>query len=202
MMGALAVTVVVFIGLLAAALVYREQAAAFLVSGSGVLFVALALVALSTMWLPGVYRSAANGALVALGVRDQIRTIDERFVLNDVVEGSGALLDAARDLSDGTTSLLDLAAALLGRTEEAPDAAPPAEVAPSRILEDNVYPALVGVVAVVFRIGALVVSLAGLVAVAALSYASSLMGEVGRLRRQQSVLEARVAALEAAGGGS
>lgn len=201
-MGALAVTVVVFIGLLAAALVYREQAAAFLASGSGVLFVALALVALSTIWLPGAYRSAADGALVALGVRDQIRTIDDAFVLNDVVEGSSALLDAARDLSDGTTGLLDLAAALLGRTADAPDATPPPDVAPSRILEDNVYPALVGVVAVVFRIGALVVSLAGLVAVVALSYASSLMGEVGRLRRQQSVLESRVAALEAAGGGS
>jgi hypothetical protein len=164
---------------LALALVFRSRVAVGISASAGVVFACLALVALSALFAPGIYERAAAYSLEQTGIVAQIRSIDDRLVLNDVADVSSDLLGRVQDW--------------LGQpTPETPGA----PTAPSRLVEDNVLPGLVSLVATLFRIGAVILSLSAMIGLVALQFASALYSEREDLSAAVAALERRVAGLE------
>lgn len=175
----LELAVVALIAVLAAALVFRDRVAVGVSAIAGVIFVGLAVVALTAVFVPDLYQRAATISLEQTGVLAQVRQLDDQLVLNDVADVSGDLLGRIQDF--------------LGQPTPAPPAVPRPE---TRLIEQNLFPGLVSIVSTLFRIGALLLSLSGMVAVVALQYASALYVDRSDLRAAMGALEGRVAGLE------
>jgi len=135
----------------------------------------LAILGLSAVFVPAPYEALAEASLEPLGVLDRAREMDADFAR--VTELPGGLLDLARDF--------------LGRP--APEALP---AGAGGFFEGNLARLLVPIVAAFLRVAVLVLSLAGLLVVLALSYAGRAVAEVRALRASQAELQARVARLE------
>lgn len=171
--------VVALIAVMAVALIFRDRIALGVFASAGVVFVCLAVVALTAVFAPGLYRRAAELSLDQTGVLDQVRQLDDQLLFNDVADVSEDLLDRFQDF--------------LGQPAPAP---PAANKEGTRLIEQNLFPGLVTIVSTLFRIGALLLSLSGMVALVALQYASALYVDRRNLRADVAALERRVAGLE------
>jgi hypothetical protein len=171
---------VVIIAVLAAALVFRDRIASGISASAAVVFVCLAVVALTAVFAPDLYRRAATASLEQIGVLAQVRSLDDQLVLNDVADVSGDLLGRVQEF--------------LGQPAPAPSTTPRE---PTRLIEQNLFPGLVSIVAALFRLGALVLSLSGMVGLVALNFAAALYADRQRMQTEVAALQARVASLEA-----
>lgn len=170
--------------LLVLAFVFRMQARALMSIGSSVAFVLLALLTLSSIFWPELYDRAAEALLEGAGVLDRIQDADDAFVLNQVADTSRNILDDIRDFLELDEGEEPAEIELLDDSDE------------PGVFERLIYPAVVTTTGLVLRGSSLVLGLAGMIAVLALSYASSSLGRMAALQEELEELRERVARME------
>ena len=210
-MGLIAFFVLLLVVLLAAALLLRERVASTVEALAVIAFVVMAVMALSALFMPGIYDSAADKTLKATGVHSQVQQMDEKLsVVNQVADlaQSDSVGEAALEAvlqSDAVDSLLGrlgLNAKDLTKRRNGSDngSEPESPVKPTRLIEDNLYPGLVSMLGAIYRVFSLITSVAGMIGVVALAFAASVVKGTRRTLNTVADLEQRVAQLEASQG--
>lgn len=133
-----------------------------------VTFPALAIVCLSTMFLPQIYTSAADNSLKAWGTFATLQSIDS---------GVQNLISAPQNIFWGIQNLF-------GTT--------PTPTEKFNYAESQVYPTLVNNLSLIFRLLAGGISILGMLVIIYLSYATGGVYEAAKLKQRVKELETRV----------
>jgi hypothetical protein len=183
-MTILAILVCLLVLVLAAAILFRDRIAMAALPVTWIVFVVLALIALSAVFVPGIYESAAENTLSSIGLTAQIQQLDDQLSAFTGVAAAGSdLLSRLRGaLGDQTVPQLP---------------APPSGSA--GMVSNLVMPGLTSLLATIYRIAALIIALSALVALVALNYAAYVINESRRLSTTVTTLESRMERLEAPG---
>jgi len=186
-MGIISILTFSLIALLGMGLFARGAELGWVVWGVRPAFVLMALIAITALLTPEPYRDLARGVLRATGSERRIEALDEAFVLDDL----------AVELDARARSLLDRVGGLLGGGADSDTLLPelPAGVQ-AGFFENEVYPVVVLTVAWILRASALLLSLAGMVALVALDIAARAAASLSAERARVGELEARIQLLE------
>lgn len=113
-----------------------------------------------------------------MGTLESIQKFDEDFIIDDITEETQDLWEDIENFITGEESEEE--------TEEERKG----------LLEENLYPSLVSAISFLYRALAIVLSLAGLVGIIYLSYATSGISDVQKLANKINALQERVEQLE------
>jgi predicted PurR-regulated permease PerM len=141
-------------------------------------FIVLVLVVLSALFLPQAYRSLSEYTLQNTGTLETIRSIDGQ--VENLINVPQNFFDTIKDLLSG------------GSSEQSE------ETADEGILESRLYPALADALGFVYRIFALVLAIAGLIAVIYFSYSFENVSQIEKLEDRVRNLEKQLAGYSAA----
>jgi len=179
--------VLVALAVLAVLFIARGRMAETTAALAPLLFVALAAVAITSIWVPAPYEALADWGLRAAGLHQRIQSLDAAVPIDRLADRSADLFGRIADLF-GAAPAEDAAPSAGGDSGAA---------AEPGLVERSLYPGFVAVIALVLRAGALAVAAAGMLAALALGWAAGAVRASRRARADAVSLEARVAALEA-----
>lgn len=142
-------------------------------------FFALILVTLSALFIPQIYSFLADFTLKQMGTLENIQKFDEDFIVDDIAEETENIWQDIESFFTGND-----------KQEE--------EVKEDQkgLLEENLYPSLVTAVSFLYRALAIILSIAGLIGIIYLSYATSGTADIKKLESKLNALQERIEHLE------
>ena len=144
-------------------------------------FFSFLFITLISIFIPKVFTYLSDFSLKQVGVYESIQNFDKTVTLNFITEGAEDLKDKLLDLL--TNDNQNVTQKDTTQNNQGP-------------LEKNLYPSIVQLIALIYRIVTILMSFAGLFGIIYLSYSTSGATDLADLRRKVSVLENKVKMLE------
>ena len=168
----------VFLVLVLAIYVFKDKLVTLLDWVLKILAVICTVIALSSLFLPVIYKNLAQNTLESAGILKTIRDIDSATDLNKIIQPGEQILN---DLGSWLTGSQNTLATQTGTSGK---------------LETDLYPKLVDGLAGIYIIIALTLSLGGIAGVVYLSFTTSSITETQALKNKYKKIEERVRLLE------
>lgn len=140
--------------------------------------VILVVIALSSLFLPVVYKNLAQGTLENAGILKTIKDIDNATNLNNIIQPGEQILNDLGNWLTGSQNNLATQTVTSGK------------------LELELYPILIDGLAGIYIIIALTLSLGGITGIVYLSFTTSSLTETQILKNKYKKLEERISYLE------
>ena len=168
----------VFLILVLAIYIFKDKLVTWLDLVLKLLVVICVVVALSSLFLPVIYKNLAQNTLESTGILKTIRDIDSATDLNKIVQPGEQILN---DLGNWLTGSQNTVAIQTGNSGK---------------LETELYPKLIDGLAGIYITISLIISLAGITGIVYLSFTTSSITQTQTLKNKYKKLEERISYLE------
>lgn len=188
-MGIASILFALFIIIICVVYAVRTKLVDLMVIVLSVSFFLLIILGIIGVFIPSAFTKLSDLSLKASGTYERIQEIDQSLPKANIKETSNLIIDDIVGFFTGKIS---------GQEED--DGFSEIGVGSDNknlgLLEKNLYPSLVSTVAFIYRALAVLTSIIGLVVIVYLSYATTGITDVYRLKKRVTELEGRVAHLE------
>ena len=172
------IIITVFLCLVVTVYIFKNRIVLFLDWILKVLVVICLFIALSSLFLPGIYKSLAQITLENAGILQTIRNIDSSTDLNKLVQPGEQILNDLGNFLTGSQNNLTVQTNTPGK------------------METEFYPGLVEGLGNIYIIVALILSLIGIIGAIYLSFTTSAIAQTQVLKNKYKKIEERLSTLE------